>query len=103
MHLLPDPLFSIPTDGVFFTSIVGSDNGRIFMAGKDGCLYELVYQVCHKFFLFVFVCSRMADQDFCEHVFFANGQKAVMTEVGKYLKNTQNTRKKGLNGKNNQH
>ena len=45
MHLLPDPLFSLPTDGVFFTSIVGADNGRIFMAGKDGCLYELVYQV----------------------------------------------------------
>ena len=46
MHLLPDPLFSIPTDGVYITSIVGADNGRVFMAGKDGCLYELVYQVC---------------------------------------------------------
>ncbi|XP_059140242.1 nuclear pore complex protein Nup155-like [Physella acuta] len=44
MHLLPDPLFSIPTDGVYITNIVGADNGRIFMAGKDGCLYELIYQ-----------------------------------------------------------
>ncbi|CAL1535434.1 unnamed protein product, partial [Lymnaea stagnalis] len=44
MHLLPDPLFSIPTDGVYITSIVGADNGRVFMAGKDGCLYELIYQ-----------------------------------------------------------
>uniref|UniRef100_A0A2C9M6L4 Nucleoporin Nup133/Nup155-like N-terminal domain-containing protein n=1 Tax=Biomphalaria glabrata TaxID=6526 RepID=A0A2C9M6L4_BIOGL len=44
MHLLPDPLFSIPTDGVYITSIVGSNNGRVFMAGKDGCLYELIYQ-----------------------------------------------------------
>uniref|UniRef100_A0A0B7BCT5 Nucleoporin Nup133/Nup155-like N-terminal domain-containing protein n=1 Tax=Arion vulgaris TaxID=1028688 RepID=A0A0B7BCT5_9EUPU len=44
MHLLPDPLFSIPTDGVYITSIVGTDNGRAFMAGKDGCLYELIYQ-----------------------------------------------------------
>ncbi|GFN98864.1 nuclear pore complex protein nup155-like [Plakobranchus ocellatus] len=44
MHLLPDPLFSIPTDGVYITSIAGADNGRVFMAGKDGCLYELVYQ-----------------------------------------------------------
>ncbi|KAK3794466.1 hypothetical protein RRG08_003619 [Elysia crispata] len=44
MHLLPDPLFSIPTDGVYITSIVGAGNGRVFMAGKDGCLYELLYQ-----------------------------------------------------------
>ncbi|XP_050400754.1 nuclear pore complex protein Nup155 isoform X1 [Patella vulgata] len=44
MHLLPDPLFSIPTDNTYITSITGTDNGRIFMAGKDGCLYELVYQ-----------------------------------------------------------
>ncbi|KAH9488744.1 hypothetical protein Btru_059325, partial [Bulinus truncatus] len=44
MHLLPDALFSIPTDGVYITSIVGANNGRIFMAGKDGCLYELIYQ-----------------------------------------------------------
>ncbi|BFZ16747.1 hypothetical protein BsWGS_19786 [Bradybaena similaris] len=44
MHLLPEPLFSIPTDGVYITSIVGTNNGRVFMAGKDGCLYELIYQ-----------------------------------------------------------
>ncbi|XP_074640475.1 nuclear pore complex protein Nup155-like [Tubulanus polymorphus] len=44
MHLLPDPLFSIPTDGTHMISVNGSENGRIFMAGKDGCLYELIYQ-----------------------------------------------------------
>ncbi|ESO88145.1 hypothetical protein LOTGIDRAFT_234706 [Lottia gigantea] len=44
MHLLPDPLFSIPTDNTFITYITGTDDGRIFMAGKDGCLYELAYQ-----------------------------------------------------------
>ncbi|KAL3869881.1 hypothetical protein ACJMK2_042508 [Sinanodonta woodiana] len=44
MHLLPDPLFSIPTDNTYLTSIVGTDSGRIFMTGKDGCLYELAYQ-----------------------------------------------------------
>ena len=29
--------------------IVGTQNGRIFLGGKDGCLYELYYQVkiCH--------------------------------------------------------
>ncbi|XP_067677422.1 nuclear pore complex protein Nup155-like isoform X1 [Haliotis asinina] len=44
MHLLPDPLFSIPTDNTGIFNIAGADNGRIFMAGKDGCLYELAYQ-----------------------------------------------------------
>ncbi|XP_060081127.1 nuclear pore complex protein Nup155-like [Ylistrum balloti] len=44
MHLLPEPLFSIPTDNTYIMNIIGSDNGRIFMAGKDGCLYELAYQ-----------------------------------------------------------
>jgi len=29
-------------------SIEAMQNGRIFMAGKDGCLYELAYQVCFK-------------------------------------------------------
>ena len=45
MHLLPEPLFSIQTDCVHIVSVTGADNGRIFMAGKDGCLYELHYQV----------------------------------------------------------
>ncbi|XP_062607131.1 nuclear pore complex protein Nup155-like [Saccostrea cucullata] len=44
MHLLPEPLFSIPTDNTYIVSIKGAPNGRIFMAGKDGCLYELAYQ-----------------------------------------------------------
>jgi len=45
MHLLPEPLFSIPTDGVHIMNIEATQHGRIFMAGKDGCLYELAYQV----------------------------------------------------------
>ncbi|XP_060597073.1 nuclear pore complex protein Nup155-like [Ruditapes philippinarum] len=44
MHLLPEPLFSIPTDNTYIMNIVGTETGRIFMAGKDGCLYELAYQ-----------------------------------------------------------
>ncbi|XP_019645345.1 PREDICTED: nuclear pore complex protein Nup155-like isoform X1 [Branchiostoma belcheri] len=44
MHLLPDPLFSIPSDNTYILSVVGTDKGRIFLAGKDGCLYEVVYQ-----------------------------------------------------------
>lgn len=44
MQLLPDPLFSIPTDNIYILSITSTDQGRIFMAGKDGCLYEIAYQ-----------------------------------------------------------
>ena len=36
---------SVPSDNVSMTSIVGTDNGRIFMCGNDGHLYELIYQV----------------------------------------------------------
>ncbi|XP_068106698.1 nuclear pore complex protein Nup155 [Hyperolius riggenbachi] len=44
MQLLPDPLYSIPTDNTYLLSITSTDNGRIFLAGKDGCLYEVAYQ-----------------------------------------------------------
>ncbi|XP_068430633.1 nuclear pore complex protein Nup155 [Clinocottus analis] len=44
MQLLPDPLYSIPTDNTYIQSITSTDLGRIFMAGKDGCLYEIAYQ-----------------------------------------------------------
>ncbi|XP_077377785.1 nuclear pore complex protein Nup155-like isoform X2 [Festucalex cinctus] len=44
MQLLPYPLYSIPTDKVHILSVTSTDLGRIFMAGKDGCLYEITYQ-----------------------------------------------------------
>ncbi|KAM9820794.1 nuclear pore complex protein Nup155 [Neosynchiropus ocellatus] len=44
LQLLPEPLFSIPTDNTFILSITSTEQGRIFMAGKDGCLYEIAYQ-----------------------------------------------------------
>jgi nuclear pore complex protein Nup155 len=45
MHLLPEPLFSLSTDSTFRTSIAGSaSTGRIFLGGKDGCLYEFAYK-----------------------------------------------------------
>ncbi|KAF3828681.1 hypothetical protein GH733_004587 [Mirounga leonina] len=45
MQLLPDPLYSLPTDNTYLLTITSTDNGRIFLAGKDGCLYEVAYQV----------------------------------------------------------
>ncbi|XP_063996077.1 nuclear pore complex protein Nup155 [Pogoniulus pusillus] len=44
MQLLPDPLYSLPTDNTYIQAITSTDNGRIFLAGKDGCLYEVAYQ-----------------------------------------------------------
>ncbi|NXL32095.1 NU155 protein, partial [Glaucidium brasilianum] len=44
MQVLPDPLYSLPTDNIYILAITSTDNGRIFMAGKDGCLYEVAYQ-----------------------------------------------------------
>ena len=43
--LHPEPLFVVATDNVYMTAICGTTNGRIFLAGKDSSLYELVYQV----------------------------------------------------------
>ena len=36
---------SIPSDNINMTQIVSSENGRIFMCGKDGNIYEFSYQV----------------------------------------------------------
>lgn len=36
--------FIVPSDGITMTKIVGTQHGRIFMAGFDGNLYELRYE-----------------------------------------------------------
>ncbi|EFC50324.1 nucleoporin 155 [Naegleria gruberi] len=43
MELFPTN-YIIPSDNVNMLKIVGTKNGRIFMCGKDGCLYELTYE-----------------------------------------------------------
>jgi len=35
--------FSVPSDGVNLVSMASTSLGRIFMAGADGFLYELLY------------------------------------------------------------
>lgn len=43
LTLVPTEI-SVVTDGVAMLKIVGADNsGRVFLAGRDGCLHELVY------------------------------------------------------------
>ncbi|KAK4538539.1 hypothetical protein CDCA_CDCA18G4564 [Cyanidium caldarium] len=44
LSLVPTGL-SVPTDGIAVLKVVGSTvDGSIFLAGRDGCLHELVYQ-----------------------------------------------------------
>ena len=45
MHLQPQPLFAVSSDNVQHLAVAGTPSGRILLAGKDGCLYEVVYQV----------------------------------------------------------
>ncbi|XP_075969524.1 nuclear pore complex protein Nup154 [Anticarsia gemmatalis] len=44
IHLVPEPVFVLPTDGISMMCVKATANGRIFMGGKDGCLYEITYQ-----------------------------------------------------------
>jgi nuclear pore complex protein Nup155 len=44
-HLVLIPTrYEIPTDSVHILSVCGTDDGRIFMGGSDGCLYEMSYE-----------------------------------------------------------
>jgi nuclear pore complex protein Nup155 len=42
--LVPEPVFSVSTDNVVMNVIRGTNDGRIFCGGKDGNLYEVIYQ-----------------------------------------------------------
>lgn len=46
---MPEPVFVLPTDGASMLCVKSTSKGRIFMGGKDGCLYEITYQVKKKF------------------------------------------------------
>ena len=51
MHLLPEPLFTLPTDSTYMQCVAGSANtGRVFLGGRDGCLYEFAYRADNGWF-----------------------------------------------------
>lgn len=50
LTLVPDPLYTVSSDGTPMVCIVGSASGRIFMGGRDGCLYEVVYSAANSWF-----------------------------------------------------
>ena len=43
LQLVPEPLFSLAADQLHTSCIVSSEDGRIFMGGRDGHLYEFCY------------------------------------------------------------
>ncbi|KAH8377789.1 hypothetical protein KR093_007134, partial [Drosophila rubida] len=43
IQLMNKPLFVIGTENIPINCIQGSDDGRIFLGGRDGCLYEIDY------------------------------------------------------------
>lgn len=45
MHLLSEPIFVVPTDGIGIMTITSSLNGRLFLGGRDGSLFEIEYKV----------------------------------------------------------
>lgn len=50
MLLMNQPIFVLSTDNVAFPTINSTSGGRIFMGGKDGCLYEISYQAESNWF-----------------------------------------------------
>jgi nuclear pore complex protein Nup155 len=44
MQLMNKPIFVLNTDNIGVTCVQGSNDGRILLGGRDGCLYEVCYQ-----------------------------------------------------------
>lgn len=47
IQLVPEPIFTVTTDGVGITTIANTNSGRIFLGGRNGSLFEIYYQVGH--------------------------------------------------------
>ena len=50
MQLMNKPIFVLNTDNVAITCVEGTSDGRIFLGGRDGCLYEVCYQAESNWF-----------------------------------------------------
>lgn len=60
--------FKASTDGVSMLKIAGHPNGRVFMAGKDGNLYELSYTVEYGFMYSVFYVGDSTGERKCKRL-----------------------------------
>ncbi|XP_043248349.1 nuclear pore complex protein Nup154 isoform X2 [Colletes gigas] len=50
MQLVPEPIFTVTTDGIGITTIANTSSGRIFLGGRNGALYEIYYQAESNWF-----------------------------------------------------
>ncbi|XP_076649143.1 nuclear pore complex protein Nup154 [Halictus rubicundus] len=50
MQLVPEPIFTVTTDGIGITVIANTNSGRIFLGGRNGSLYEIYYQAESSWF-----------------------------------------------------
>ncbi|XP_071869599.1 nuclear pore complex protein Nup154 [Bombus fervidus] len=50
MQLVPEPIFTVATDGIGITTIANTNSGRIFLGGRNGSLYEIYYQAESSWF-----------------------------------------------------
>lgn len=50
MQLMDKPIFVINTENVAITTILGSDDNRIFLGARDGSFYEIYYQAESNWF-----------------------------------------------------
>ena len=50
MQLMNKPIFVLNTDNISMNCISGTVDGRIFLGGRDGCLYEVCYQAESNWF-----------------------------------------------------
>lgn len=50
MQLMSKPIFVVNTDNIAITCVEGTYDGRIFLGGRDGNLYEIVYQAESNWF-----------------------------------------------------
>lgn len=50
MQLMNKPIFVLNNDNIPITCVQGTADGRIFLGGRDGCLYEVTYQAESNWF-----------------------------------------------------
>ncbi|XP_077271412.1 nuclear pore complex protein Nup154 isoform X2 [Temnothorax americanus] len=50
MQLVPEPIFTVTTDGIGITTIANTNSGRIFFGGRNGSLFEIYYQAESSWF-----------------------------------------------------
>lgn len=48
--VIPDPIFTLASDNIEIKVIKGTEDGRIFLGGSDGCLHEIAYQADSSWF-----------------------------------------------------